>query len=120
MHASTLAIDGRSWAERADTLAVEEPLEIRLAWRSALSTPRSLVAPGAQAPVVERPLSITMRTPGADVELALGFLVGEGIIRSTEDVASSEHCGPPVRSDGSSNIVRVTLRRGQAVDMARL
>ncbi|MDP9149708.1 MAG: formate dehydrogenase accessory sulfurtransferase FdhD [Myxococcota bacterium] len=120
VHASTLTVDGRSRAERTDTLAVEEPLEIRLAWQPATGTPRSLVELGADVGAVERPLSITMRTPGADMELALGFLVGEGIVRSRDDVASCQHCGPPVRPDGSSNTVRVTLGRGHAVDLARL
>lgn len=50
---------------RPDSLAVEEPLEVRLSGKA---------------------FTITMRTPGHDIDLALGFLVGEGVIRSREDV----------------------------------
>ncbi|MFA5711580.1 formate dehydrogenase accessory sulfurtransferase FdhD, partial [Mycolicibacterium sp.] len=53
--------------ERPDTLVVEEPLEIRLGGT---------------------PLTVTMRTPGSDVELAQGFLLTEGIIGSRDDVAT--------------------------------
>lgn len=58
---------------KADLLAVEEPLEIRIRHRQA-----------------EQALSITMRTPGHDRELALGFLFGEGIIRSADQVLSTD------------------------------
>ncbi|MFC4909289.1 formate dehydrogenase accessory sulfurtransferase FdhD [Actinomadura gamaensis] len=56
---------------RADTLAVEEPLEIRVA--------------GA-------PLTITMRTPGDDFDLVAGFLSAEGIIGSAGDIAAMRYC----------------------------
>ncbi|MEV5574301.1 formate dehydrogenase accessory sulfurtransferase FdhD [Spirillospora sp. NPDC052269] len=56
---------------RADTLAVEEPLEIRVA--------------GA-------PLTITMRTPGDDFDLVAGFLSAEGIVRSAGDIAAMRYC----------------------------
>jgi FdhD protein len=59
---------------RVDTLAVEEPLEIRVA--------------GAA-------LAVTMRTPGHDVELAAGFLVSEGVISRGEQFRSAIHCGGP-------------------------
>ena len=59
---------------RIDTLAVEEPLEIRVAGS---------------------PLAVTMRTPGHDVELAAGFLVSEGVIASAEEFRSAIHCGGP-------------------------
>jgi FdhD protein len=58
-------------AERPDTLAVEEPMELRIA--------------GA-------PLAVTMRTPGHDVELAHGFLLGEGVITSAGDVSVARYC----------------------------
>jgi FdhD protein len=57
---------------RPDTLAVEEPLEIR--------------ANG-------RPVAVTMRTPGHDVELATGFFLSEGIIRGGQDIVQAIHCG---------------------------
>jgi FdhD protein len=70
-----------------DTLAVEEPLEIR---------------------VQTRPISVTMRTPGHDEELAVGFLVSEGLLRVGSDLAS-------VRRDphrGRGNVVQVLLAPG--------
>ena len=57
--------------KRAETLAVEEPLEIRLNGT---------------------PLTVTMRTPGADVELAQGFLLTEGVIGDRDDVAAARYC----------------------------
>lgn len=66
--------EGDSIRRRADVLAVEEPLEIRVG--------------GA-------PLAITMRTPGHDVELAAGFLVSEGVIARGADFCSAIHCGGP-------------------------
>lgn len=59
---------------RADTVVVEEPLEIRI---------------GGE------PLTVTMRTPGHDLELAAGFLVSEGVIAAGGDVRSAIHCGGP-------------------------
>lgn len=61
--------------ETRDMLAVEEPLEIRL-------------ISGAGASRNNKPVSVTMRTPGYDDELAVGFLFTEGIIRRTDDVSS--------------------------------
>src|SRR4051794_648555 len=74
---------------RSDTLAVEEPLEIRVG--------------GA-------PLAVTMRTPGNDVELAAGFLVSEGVISRGDQFRSAIHCGGPgfggsgASSGGSSTL----------------
>jgi FdhD protein len=68
-------------SRRPDTLAVEEPLEIRV--------------DGA-------PRTVTMRTPGHDLDLALGSLVGEGILRAPSDVAVAEHC-PSAAVDAEGN-----------------
>ena len=67
--------------QRADVLAVEEPLEIRVAGTA---------------------LSVTMRTPGHDVELAAGFLVSEGVIGAGEEFRSANHCGGPGSGPSSS------------------
>lgn len=80
--------------ERPDQLATEEPLEIRL-----LQGER------------RRTVAVTMRTPGADAELALGFLFAEGVIRGREDVRRVEHCSGPDDA-GCSNIVEVELADG--------
>ncbi len=85
---------------RDDLVVVEEPLEIRLA-------PLGEPGPG-------RPISITMRTPGSDIELALGFLHGEGLIRSSRDVASVHECG------ADRNVVRIELAADVPLDLARL
>ncbi|HUP63337.1 MAG TPA: formate dehydrogenase accessory sulfurtransferase FdhD [Thermoanaerobaculia bacterium] len=75
-----------------DVLAIEEPLEIR---------------------VGERPLSVTLRTPGDDFDLAAGFLAGESIVRMREDIEAIRHWGSP-------NVVRADLRDGVKVDWQRL
>ncbi len=98
--------DGRRHA-LADSVAVEEPLEIRLGY----STPDGRAA---------RSISITMRTPGNDEELAAGFLFGESIIRAREDITSIETCGPPAPDSGNHNVIRVELDASVAVDLARL
>jgi FdhD protein len=85
---------------RQDLVVVEEPLEIRLA-QAGDSGPGTAV-------------SITMRTPGQDIELAVGFLHGEGIIRSREEIADSRVCGPV------GNVVRIQLAPGAALDPLRM
>ncbi len=67
-----------------DTLAVEEPLEIRLS--------------GV-------PLSVTMRTPGNDFDLVTGFLYAEGVVRAPDDVVSMRYCA----DTDTLNVVDVTL-----------
>jgi FdhD protein len=83
---------------RADLLAAEEPLGIRV---------------GGEA------LTLTMRTPGDDIDLAAGFLVSEGIARSAADIATiricaGDNCGHGDH-DGSGNIADVELRPGVTV-----
>ncbi len=91
---------GNGWAAPSDLLAVEEPLEIRLGC-------------DIDGRRVHKAVSITMRTPGHDLELAVGFLFSEGILVAPEQVAQ-------VRSCGGGNVVRVDLRPGEAVDLTRL
>jgi len=90
-----------------DQVAVEEPLEIRLGFEQAGDRRTESV-------------SITMRTPGHDAELATGFLFTEGIIRQREDVAFVKPCGPIAPDSGNHNAVRVELESGVAVDFDRL
>jgi FdhD protein len=61
-----------------------------------------------------------MRTPGQDAELAVGFLLGEGIIRGPSDIESVRPCGPAVGALRLHNVVRVELRSDVSVDMKRL
>jgi FdhD protein len=92
---------------RGDAIAVEEPLEIRLLRHSARADAANNHGTG-------QAVSITMRTPGNDVELALGFLYGEGILRESRDVLDARSCGP------SGNVVRVTVRDDLPLDLKRL
>jgi FdhD protein len=94
-------------ATQSDSVAVEEPLEIRLAF----STPDGRAT---------RSISITMRTPGNDHELAAGFLFGESIVQEASDISSIEFCGPPAPDSGNHNVVRVELAPNVEVDLGRL
>jgi FdhD protein len=78
---------------RPDELATEEPLEIRL------------IQEGRR-----RTVAVTMRTPGADPELALGFLFAEGVIRGREEVLLVAPCSEP--GEACANIVEVELAAG--------
>jgi FdhD protein len=90
-----------------DMLAAEEPLEVRLAYHH-------------DGAMEQKSISITMRTPGNDFELAAGFLLTEGMIRSPDDLAGIRHCGPAVGDLQVRNVVRVELRPEVAVDLGRL
>jgi len=81
---------GNEAEQREDHLTVEEPLEVRLDQRS---------------------LAVIMRTPGHDHELAMGFLLSEGVIRQPDDILSIEDA---VEADGLPlpNVVNVVLRQG--------
>jgi FdhD protein len=112
MAGRSLAVDVRkiiegSQSTRADRVAVEEPLEIRIAF----STPDGRAT---------RSISITMRTPGNDSELAVGFLYSESIVTCAADIVAIESCGPPAPDTGNFNVVRVELAAGVGVDLGRL
>ncbi|MFI5936166.1 formate dehydrogenase accessory sulfurtransferase FdhD [Actinoplanes sp. NPDC051494] len=72
---------------RPDDLAAEEPLEIRLR---------------------KEPLAVTMRTPGQDIDLAMGFLLTEGIIRTADDVLTAQLCAG-TDTPNTYNVVDVVL-----------
>ena len=88
---------------RTDAIAVEEPLEIRLLKTASQDNGGS-----------GRAISITMRTPGNDAELAVGFLYGEGMLREPRDVVDVRPCGP------TGNVIRVTVRADLPLDLERL
>ncbi|WP_212998607.1 formate dehydrogenase accessory sulfurtransferase FdhD [Winogradskya consettensis] len=72
---------------RPDDLAAEEPLEIRLR---------------------KEPLAVTMRTPGQDIDLAMGFLLTEGIIRTADDVLTAQLCAG-TDTPNTYNVVDIVL-----------
>ena len=90
--------------EREDRLAVEEPLEIRI------ETPQGQLA-----------LAVTMRTPGDDLELAAGFLFGEGVVRSAADIVTLRHCRhvPPERRDNTVTVQLTAAPTVAATALAR-
>lgn len=90
-----------------DVVAIESPLEIRIVF-------------GPTSQRSDRSLSITMRTPGNDDELAAGFLLSEGIIRTGDDIDSIEFCGPVADGESSSNQLRVNLSPSVDIDMSKL
>ncbi len=107
---------GEASVDLDDLLAVEEPLEIRIGFN-------------ARGKAEHRAISITMRTPGDDGELAAGFLFTEGIITSPDQVRQIRHCGLKIGTGtGSldraaalnSNTIRVDLSDGIEVDLKRL
>ncbi|MDH3336889.1 MAG: formate dehydrogenase accessory sulfurtransferase FdhD [Gammaproteobacteria bacterium] len=100
-------VSNGSQQSRADSVAVEEPLEIRLGYSTADGR-------------ASRSVSITMRTPGNDPELAAGFLYTESIIRRADDISCIETCGPPAPDSGNHNVVRVELGPDVSVDLGRL
>jgi FdhD protein len=92
-------------AQADDLLVTEEPLEIRL----------------GHGPMEDRRevrLSVTMRTPGHDEELTLGFLYTEGIISSRADVVAVKQC-ENVKAEEKGNVVRAELRPELAIDPKR-
>jgi FdhD protein len=95
--------DGRARV-RPDSLATEEPMEIRLVSGDARQT-----------------VAVTMRTPGADFELAAGFLYGEGIVSAPEDVKKISYCvDPDLDAEQQYNIVNVELRGDRDYDLRSL
>lgn len=90
-------VDGDEVREQPDRLVTEEPMEIRL--------------PGPSGELV--PVAVTMRTPGSDFELAVGFLHSEGLIRP-DDVASVAYC---LEGEGEQRYNVVTVRTRRPVDI---
>src|ERR1043166_549413 len=100
----TTSVEGTRVAagdDRADdVVAIEEPLEIRAAWT-------------AGGELREKNISVTMRTPGDDFDLAVGFLFTEALIAGGGDVESVRHWGSP-------NRVRVALAPHAKIDTSKL
>lgn len=103
--AHIVRVDGSSSREADDILVTEEPLEIRLGH-------------GPLDAREEVRLSVTMRTPGNDEELALGFLFTEGIIPGRDLVVRMMHC-EDVKEEERGNVIRAELRPDIDVDPAK-
>jgi FdhD protein len=89
-----VAVEADQRTSRDDRLATEEPMEIRVE------------EPGAE----QRSIAVTMRTPGHDFELAVGFLFTEGLIGGQADVRSVRYCAVP-REEQHYNVVSVVAAR---------
>ncbi len=103
----------RNGTSSTDVLAIEEPLEIRVGFPNG----------------THKAISITMRTPGDDAELAAGFLFTEGVVTSSEQIKQIRHCGLKIgKANGTldraaalnSNTIRVDLNDGVDIDVKRL
>lgn len=91
-------VRGTARASQPDVAAAEEPLEVRLHGQ---------------------PFAVIMRTPGADRELAAGFLLAERVLAGADDLGTIAHCTDPA-ADHPENIVDVTLTNGSAAAIDRL
>jgi FdhD protein len=95
-------VENGKMRSHSDRLATEEPLEIRL------------VSP-------QKTVAVTMRTPGADFELAAGFLYSEGVVKSREDIDRISYCvDSDVDDEQRYNIINVALRVGLSVNLQPL
>ena len=90
-----------------DVVAAEEPLEIRVVF-------------GPRDKRRSKSLSITMRTPGNDEELAYGFLLSENIVSHPDQITKCEFVGPPPENGVRGNTLMVELGEDVAVEMEKL
>ena len=104
----TVGAEGAARRARDDLLAVEEPLEIRVV--------RAEDAEDSVDAAAHR-VSVTMRTPGADFELAAGFLFAEGLIGGAEAIGAIRYC---TDAGQRYNVVNVVLAPGAPFDPAGL
>lgn len=100
-------VSGSSAESKPDLLAIEEPLEIRIGY-------------GELDDRQQKNLSVTMRTPGHDFELAVGFLFTEGIIQHIDQVESVKYCEDVGKQEEKGNVVRVELKPEVSIDLEKL
>lgn len=90
-----------------DLLASEEPMEIRVSF-------------GEEGNRSQKSISVTMRTPGNDFELAIGFLFTEGIIKKSSDILSIRYCNSEVNHLNQNNIIKVALHPSIGIDLTKM
>ena len=95
-------VRGADHKQETDFLAAEEPLEIRLLF-------------GPAEDRRQQSVSVTMRTPGQDFDLAIGFLFTEGIIQNADSIQAIKHCG-----GFDQNVVRVELKEDVSINISKL
>jgi FdhD protein len=95
--ASIIKVEQGVSTPKQDLVVKEEPLEIRLGYGPETSRKQSTI-------------SVTMRTPGHDEQLCLGFLYNEGMIETRDQVMSAKYCSNVALEDGGDNIMRIELK----------
>ncbi|SDF67185.1 formate dehydrogenase accessory sulfurtransferase FdhD [Mucilaginibacter sp. P25] len=98
IHIPVVKVNANRSAREEDSVAIEEPLEIKLEYGP---------ADGREL----RNISVTMRTPGHDAELATGFLFTEGIIKNADEIKSAKHSFIAC-AENKENTMLVTLEQG--------
>jgi FdhD protein len=106
-HTAITRITGSETLETADLLAAEEPMEIRIGY-------------SAHGERYQKSIAVTMRTPGNDFELAIGFLFTEGLITSLSQVHTIKYCTEANTIEQNDNIVRVELKDDVTIDLSKL
>jgi FdhD protein len=106
-HIDVTKITASGVEQKPDLLAVEEPLEIRIGF-------------GTMTDRQQKSVSVTMRTPGHDFELAIGFLYTEGIIHHVYQVESIKYCEDLGKQEEKGNVVRVELKPEVSIDFEKL
>lgn len=113
LHATAIAslsiqkADNEGMREAEDVVAVEEPLEIRLVY-------------GPETARIEQSVSVTMRTPGHDAQLAIGFLFTEGIIHETHSILFVKQDAPVTEQSMSGNAISISLDPRIKLDLGKL
>lgn len=100
-------VNDSMFVQTDDLLAVEEPLEIRIGF-------------GDKDNRNQKNISVTMRTPGHDFELALGFLFTEGIIENMAQIFQIKYCTELNTQKDNQNIVRVELHENVTIDFNKI
>ena len=100
-------VAGQTSRQILDTLAIEEPLEIQLTY-------------GPSESRATRSISVTMRTPGNDFDLAAGFLMTEGVIQDANDIEQITHAGHSFAEDKQSPQTMDSLKLGSRQNIVRV